>query len=312
MDVQKVKEAIARVESDLAFIKSQVEANPSVNVRVNARTTVRVGNEVVNNDPPPNPIAPDVRSLLDGGSWPEAVPSDLLCSEDEDDKVARAELVLDMVVEKDLKDLVFLDYGCGEGHMADRAAYRGALSARGYDPVPHDSWRSLRRAHFSSDPKDLRKGAYDVILLHDVLDHCTDPLEVLHHVSGLLAPYGVLFACCHPWCSRHGGHLYRQFNKAYAHMVLGPEELAPRGILGSYVQPVLRPVKTYRQWFITAGLKAASEDVKREPMESFLTSGPVWESLSRHYFDQRLSDQEVRENLEIEFVNYALKLEALY
>ena len=49
--------------------------------------------------------------------WPEAVNPNLICDINSDeDKSERGRGIIDILIEEDLKDLKFLDFGCGEGH----------------------------------------------------------------------------------------------------------------------------------------------------------------------------------------------------
>ena len=60
----------------------------------------------------------DLRMLAKSDSWPAAVPADLICDNKEDEKLNRAAGILNNLITEDLKDKKFLDYGCGEGHVA--------------------------------------------------------------------------------------------------------------------------------------------------------------------------------------------------
>lgn len=318
MDLNKVRGLIASIEASFADLKREISINPTVSVTVNAAARVRVGTEEFTYEPPRLSPPPEVSGLIDAPEWPEAVPTDLLCEDTKEDKIARAETLLDMVIETNLKDMRFLDYGCGDGYMAIQSLSRGVSLAVGYDPVGGFSSTGYSRVKLTDDPASLVPGGYDVILLYDVLDHAEYPREVLGHVARLLAPGGIVYAVCHPWTSRHGGHLYRKFNKAYAHLWLDDEGLRHRGLDLGVIQRVLRPVRTYRRWFESAGFHVRSEvPVVGDPLERFFRDKPVWDRLASMYAEERArtglpSDDDIQNIFEIDFVNYTLQVEAVY
>ena len=80
-------------------------------------------NKTVENSP--------VINLLKSDEWPEAVPEFLICEDTEEDKSDRAEGILDFMG-LDLDGKKFLDFGCGEGHVAMKAAESAKVSV-GYD-----------------------------------------------------------------------------------------------------------------------------------------------------------------------------------
>ena len=72
--------------------------------------------------------------LLDSQDWPLATDPTQICDENSaEDKIERAQGIIEVCVNKNLKDLVVLDYGCGEGYVAYEAAQQGAAMAIGYD-----------------------------------------------------------------------------------------------------------------------------------------------------------------------------------
>ena len=74
---------------------------------------------------------------------------------------------------------------------------------------------------------------------------------------------------CHPWCSRHGGHLYRQKNKAFAHLIFNDEELTKLGCAPISMQKVTRPITTYRKWAELSQLNIEKEEVTRNSVGAF-------------------------------------------
>jgi SAM-dependent methyltransferase len=322
MDVIKVQGLIAQFRKLLDDLERELGNNPTVNVMVNAAAKIRVGTQEIIVPGQARPmLSTDLSKLIDLPDWPVAVEPDLLCDVDSiDEKIARAEVILDSTVETDIRDLRFLDYGCGEGWATLYAQERGAVTAHGYDPnLPSDACSEKRPfapgVMLTNRPEDLVHYSYDVIFLYDVLDHCNEPLDVLHHVARLLAPGGTVYVSCHPWTSRHGGHLYRQLNKAFVHLYLDHGQLLSRGIKPEAIYRVYQPLKTYRQWFVTAGLTVKREEPRYSegPLEPFFRTTPgVWDYLTRCFHDLHIDEQKIQRILELEFVTYVLQAETVF
>lgn len=60
---------------------------------------------------------------------------------------------------------------------------------------------------------------YDHILIYDHLEHIHDPINILKSASQQLSYNGIIHLWCHPYTSKHGGHLF-ELNKAYSHILL--------------------------------------------------------------------------------------------
>ena len=90
----------------------------------------------------------------------------------------------------------FLDYGCGGGQFALVAKSHFPFSqvfctdASDYALLPE--WRGLQtQIHFSEFHRnDIR---FDLIFLNDVLEHVSDPVEVLRLLTAKLEPKGMIF-----------------------------------------------------------------------------------------------------------------------
>jgi 2-polyprenyl-3-methyl-5-hydroxy-6-metoxy-1,4-benzoquinol methylase len=222
-----------------------------------------------------------LKKELIGDSWPVAVPSELICNAaSEQDKADRANNILSMFVPRSPENLKFLDFGCGEGHVAKEAAMRKANLSVGYDIKQQGelAWNE-RNDNFLLTPnfteaKEL--GPYDIILMYDVLDHCDEPENLLKQVKELSKPTTTIYIRCHPWCSRHGGHLYNQMNKAWVHLIFTPEELASLGLTPpNPSQRVLFPIGTYKQYFQRVGLKFDEPDIQRTEIEDFFKTNNI-------------------------------------
>lgn len=219
--------------------------------------------------------------LLNSDEWPEATDPSLICDEtSESDKIERAQGIIEVCVNKNLKDLVVLDYGCGEGHVALEASKQGAALAVGYDiqssetsAIPFEERRD--NILLTTDISRVKTNSYDVIILYDVLDHSGSPEDILNTCKDLLRDDGEIYIRVHPFCSRHGGHAYKKLNKAFIHLILDEEELQEQEIALPDGQTVLFPIKTYTQLFEDAGLVIKEKNLIKEPVEEFFKNRVV-------------------------------------
>ena len=241
--------------------------------------------------------------------WPRAINPDLICQKDsEPDKEYRAESIVEFIITDYLKDKRFLDFGCGEGHVVAAASAAGASKAIGYDLRDQgwDRFDQNENFFFTSEYSYWDNGPYDAILLFDVLDHIenAEPLEILKNMSNLLAPEGKIYLHCHPWCSRHGTHLYENgFNRAFAHIAMDEVELVR---LGGYnnknTLPITQPVDTYRKWIYDAGLKIVSEQINEEKVEDFFFNDQnIWNRIHSKW-----GGDDPTEHLKISSIDYVL------
>lgn len=201
-----------------------------------------------------------IEQALDNTDWPLAVDPPMIVTTN-DDKVQRSENIISVFAES-LKNKRVLDYGCGEGHLI-QSALREATFALGYDikPIGHPNTTHDKTVVDQNAP-------YDAVFLYDVLDHSTDPIAILKHIAAVTHPESMIYVRCHPWCARHGGHLFKTINRAYFHYFISDE--LGRLISPDYpTQKVIHPLGTYGNWFSAAGLKIKSEEPIQTTPEPF-------------------------------------------
>jgi hypothetical protein len=255
----------------------------------------------------------ELRSLVESKAWPEATFLFQVTDENsESDKQDRAEGIANIVLPP-LKGKRFLDFGCGEGHLARFVSDEASVSV-GYDIVKSGSlpWESEdERFLLTTDADKVSSmGPYDVILLYDVLDHVSVEMsEVLRSAGGFLSDDGVIIVRCHPWSSRHGGHVYRKINRAFVHLVLTNEEMSSLGAETPDSQRIILPIQVYENAIKASGLsKHKGPDVDMQDVEPFFWNQPLVRSrIFRAFGLQASSDAMPTDQMSICFVDYWLK-----
>jgi len=212
-----------------------------------------------------------LKSLLESPDWPEAVFELQIADENsESDKDERAAAIAEILLPP-MKDMRFLDFGCGEGHVAKYVSAEASVSV-GYDKTKKGQliWEKEDGFLLTVDLEKVRsKAPYDVILLYDVLDHTEDPSEVLKIAKSLLSSDGTIYVRCHPWCGRHGGHAYRSINKAFVHLIFDDEELERLGLSLEPTKKTIYPLKMYEVAIRSAGMDLPEPEVERQEVEGF-------------------------------------------
>lgn len=260
-----------------------------------------------------------LKSLLASDSWPRAVDPNLICDqESETDKISRAEGILELLVEKDLKDKKFLDFGCGEGHVPYKALVQEPTIAVGLDIEANAHWENFGKNDklIFTDKLEVAQqhGPYDAILVYDVIDHL--PLEkcvsTLQQVKDLLDENGTVYVRTHPFCSRHATHLYHTVNKAFIHLIFTRQELEEMGYECPDNARVLYPIRDYGDMFEKAGFTISHHNILREKVEPFFVKNPlIKERVRLNYQDS--SDKHIKKGgfpefqCEQQFIDYVLK-----
>jgi len=217
----------------------------------------------------------DINALIESEEWPDAVLNfQIIDDKSEEDKLDRAEGIIDILMEESLTNKSFLDFGCGEGHLVKYVAQE-ATKVAGYDIVSSGSFKWETQENNSLLSTDFIKikenGPYDIIFIYDVIDHTNNSVGVLKKARAVLKDNGIIYLRCHPWCSRHAGHLYRQINKAFIHLILSEQELIDLGFSPNFknINKVMYPLKQYHQYIEDSNLKIKKMEIDEQDVESF-------------------------------------------
>ncbi len=100
------------------------------------------------------------------------------------------------LVEKHIQPGKMLDIGCGCGHLMEAARKRG-WSIGGYDVDPVATQKVADRLGVEVACGDFHScdvgTGYDLVAMHQVLEHLKEPNRYLEKIHGLLNPGGILF-----------------------------------------------------------------------------------------------------------------------
>lgn len=222
----------------------------------------------------------ELKQFLESDEWPEAVSPESICDKNSEvDKRDRGETIVDLFLPP-IEGKKVLDFGCGEGHTA-QYANKNCEKAIGYDIEKQGQliWECEETGCLLTQNIEIlnKYKPFDIICLYDVLDHANaDPAIVLQTAKSLLANDGEIHIRFHPWCSRHGAHLYNQINKAFIQLVFSREELRELGY--EYTMPVIeviRPIDTYSNWIERAGLNIKNRECNRNFVEFFFKDNEI-------------------------------------
>lgn len=256
----------------------------------------------------------NIDNLILSDLWPNEVAPSLVVRNEQQIAIRAKSIAHSYGLHK-MNGKKFLDFGCGNGAVVIEACKMG-LFAFGYDHVKQwsdDVVLSQDLAHrvgnfnFSID-KDyiLSNGPYDIISLYDVIDHIMthdEAVEAISFVRGCATSDTVINVRCHPWTSRHGGHLYETINRAYAHVLLSEEEYQKHAAVK--VRKITRPISEYAKIFEEAGLSVVSSDLSYIPMEEMFLS----EHLVKMFNTKLSGDANWQSHvLPVSFIDYKLKI----
>lgn len=248
----------------------------------------------------------EIKSLVASEEWPRAVdPRSIILTED--GAFNRAQQILDLIIGESLTGKSFLDFGCGEGHVVMQSMNQNPKIAIGYDIAP--SKIKFNTDNFTSEFDLVKlKGPYDIVLLQDVIDHIenADPVFILKKIKSVMNANGRLFVRNHPWCSRHGSHLYTKLNKAYAHLIFDESELSRMGgYTNEHTLKLIDPIESYKLWFSESGFKICSEiPYFKNSEDYFKKEGLIRQRMIKHWDGDAVR---MMKNTQLEFVEYVLE-----
>lgn len=246
----------------------------------------------------------ELKKLAEDGSWPFAVDPEDICNSEEDVQ-KRADSILDLLVAERMKDKRFLDFGCGKGHTIPAAKIREAKSVLGYDI--NDEYQFDKNDFTTNFDVVKEKAPYDIIVLHDVLDHAerVNPIEILKQASSVLAGGGKIYVRTHPWSSRHGGHLYLNKNLSFLHLIFDEIELLRLfGIESEHNIKIIKPEETYDSWIKESGLDIKNKILVQSEVEEFFK----YPSAVNERLQKIWGESDFSKYLEIDFIEYILEL----
>lgn len=237
-----------------------------------------------------------IKMLLHSNKWPLAIEESRICDTNcDEDKITRALAILDQIIDVDINNKKLLDFGCGEGHVSYMSTKFSPEISIGYDII-RQGWGQFPKntAILTSDISIVNKNApYDIILLHDVLDHVEDPIDVLQTCRKLLSNNGRMCVKCHPYCSKHGGHTYHTLNRAYSQFFL-PNNLP---------QKILRPLQEYQKWFVYSGFNIIHQKPNYNEVPILFSTTSSLSNIIKSIYE---SDEFPYQHLMIESINYSL------
>lgn len=236
-----------------------------------------------------------VEKILTDPAFPLAVDPAFIANRiSEEDKIGRAQAIVEQFIDEQLLDKKVLDMGCGEGHVAAEMSRRGATVVA-FD-IDKAAWKQetlvrLYRAESHDEVTD--RGPYDLILLFDVLDHSVtqEPVELLKFCKSVLHPLGHMKVRCHPWCSRHGTHLFHSVNKAYLHLFATDEELIAEGFDFLPTVKVIHPIWQYKKWFTEAELKMIRDETHQDTVEPMFYEEPYRSKIIAHWLNSPIDER---------------------
>lgn len=301
MNKNTIKNYISVLENITAFFKTQLEQETSF-----LASTEKKLIEFAN-----------LKALSKQDKWPEAVPSESICDDNDDDcKLTRAANIM-RDIRVDLNNRRFLDFGCGEGHVPYVVGnLTNAIKSVGYD-IKNSNWDNFDKTDsviLTTNWEQVKaNGPYDVISIYDVLDHANDPKEILQKVKEVKTPdSGSVRLRCHPWCSRHGTHLYKQLNKAYLQLVFTEDEIYGMGLQPIKTHRFLDPIASYRKLIQESGFKIFHEQPIIQTTDIFFMEDDV---IKKRIIDNWKESDNImlangslfpRDITQIQFVDYIL------
>lgn len=118
--------------------------------------------------------------------------------------------------ESDIAGKRILDFGCGDGFQSAAMALRGADHVLGLDTNPPTLQRArdlaislgLSTVAFGEKLQAGHRGAFDIVISQNSMEHFPDPAAILEEMKSALKPGGkLLITFGPPWLSPCGSHM---------------------------------------------------------------------------------------------------------
>jgi 2-polyprenyl-3-methyl-5-hydroxy-6-metoxy-1,4-benzoquinol methylase len=253
----------------------------------------------------------DLRILAKSESWPLAMDENKIVQDTEEEKLHHSAQYINFVLKNKIYEKKVLDFGCKEGHLGYVASTLFNTSLMCSYDLENHNWDHFEKSEnliYTNNWDDVvSHGPYDVININDVIDHSQEFDKSLEKIIKVKSESGRIYVRCHPWTSRHGGHLENQLNKAYLHLVFTENELYQLGVKPTNVAMFTDPLATYSNLFKQAGLTIMREYIHRKSVELFFVHNPtILRRIKEKWKNSNSADKFPREILEIEYVDFTL------
>jgi len=278
---KELLEIVDNIEKQIAQLKSKINilVDGTIVVEEKKQDVVEKEKTVLN-----EPVITDdpLKVFVDNPAWTAAVQQDLICDENNhEDKMDRARGIRDIFYPNfAFENKKILDFGTGYGHLVEAIAEKNPSFVVGYDIKDNFQISSNEKKLLTTSWDEVVKnGPYDLIYIYDVVDHVEreTPQDILNKAKSVVANDGIIRMRCHPYISRHGGHVYTKINKSYVHLILTKEEMEKLGhdFKNYPTIQVTTPQRTYAKFIADVGLRIIDSKTVNEPADGFFLTGNV-------------------------------------
>lgn len=262
MNKEKVEQLLAFLKKSIALLEKELLSEGSNTDQGNTAFRVQ---QADNQDQ-----KSEVNAIWERQDWPSIVPQKVVQPPDKNSKLMRADAILDSMLDRSVKGLNILDFGCGEGYVAQRANERGAAKTMGYDIIDTHEFEESDRLQFTSDSDALKQTRWDVIIVFDVLDHTENVIDVMNLLRSVCSESTIVVVRNHPWTSPHAAHLLNKgCNKSHVHLVFSFAELEEKELFVEFVRQEKDPLTSYEHWIRTSGFNVVREKTIEKPVNKF-------------------------------------------